>query len=106
MNIQYEKSGNQIILSTGTGICSTKRELLSSETFSRVFEEYCLWLSSRDSPILDALPFAPDTAAGRRFMLNILKSLGEIPLERVAKVLSLHEDLLKPVVRTALHDLV
>lgn len=106
MNKQYEKLGNQIILTTGTGICSTKRELLSSETFSRIFDEYCLWLSSRDSPILDALPFDPDTAAGRRCMLNVLKSLGEVPLESVTKILSLHEDLLRPEVRIALHAMV
>jgi hypothetical protein len=96
----------QIILHTEGEICTTKRQLLHSDVFDRVILLYLYSLRRQDSPILDAI--LPDNAGEAEIarLIALLRSLCEVPLEQMARVLPDARFFQEPAARKGLHEFV
>ncbi len=99
-----EQEGNQLILHTTGVICSTARELASSEAFEVVVERYIADLREHDSPILDQLCTDAEDAVHIPRLIALLRTLAVVPLEQVVKILPYADNYLGR--RKALHELV
>ncbi|HEY3298034.1 MAG TPA: phosphoenolpyruvate carboxykinase [Armatimonadota bacterium] len=82
-----EQEGNQLILHTSGVICSTTRELASSDAFESIVQRYIAELLEHDSPLLSRSGVnGQDTASVSRF-IALLRTLAVVPMEQVVKIL-------------------
>jgi len=96
------QEGKVVILHTSGAICSTARELVASEFFEQMVNQYIEDLLKHDSLLLTELGQDLTTLAGRSRIVTLLKALTENPLEQVAKILPDFEGFL--ACRSALAD--
>lgn len=82
-----EEEGNQLILQTTGVICSTTRELASSDSFELVVERYVIGLHKHDSPILAQLCPGSDGPAAVQRLMALLRTLAVVPLEQAVKII-------------------
>ncbi len=101
---RLEHEGHQLILHTNGVICSTARELASSEAFEGVVANYVAELREHNSPILDQLCADTDDTVHTPGLITLLRTLAVVPLEQVVKILPHAEHYLGK--RKALHQLV
>lgn len=104
LNKNLEQEGNQLILHTTGIICSTTRELASSNMFEHIVRRYAAELSEHSSPIWEALDIDIDDDAGVTCLVSLLRTLAAIPLEQVVKILPHTDNYLSQ--RKALHEFV
>ncbi|HHY45834.1 MAG TPA: phosphoenolpyruvate carboxykinase [Firmicutes bacterium] len=92
----------QIILSNRGDVCSTTKELLSSELFRSVVHNYIKELLKKDSPLLDVLreisPAVSDSVippgqglesdleSRESLLISLLKALGQLPLDQAVRL--------------------
>jgi hypothetical protein len=101
-----ELEHGQIILHTDGGICSSKKELLWSGVFHRILGLYIQDLIARNPSLTEVIGLDLSGMAEDGFLLDLLRSLGEATIERVAEVIPEARRFLEPGPRTALHELV
>ncbi len=99
-----EQEGNQLILHTTGVICSTTRELASSDVFEFVVERYIAQLRRHDSPLLDQLCADSENSVHVPRLIALLRTLAAVPLEQVVKILPHADDYIGR--REPLHELV
>lgn len=99
-----KQEGNQLILNTTGVICSTTRELASSDVFEHIVTRYAGELAKHSSPLLEELGIDLTDDAGINRLLSLLRTLAVVPLEQVAKILPYADKYLDQ--RRALHELV
>ncbi len=102
----FNQENNQIIMHTNEAVCSTKQEVVHSDIFLHIIDQYIERLQKCDSPKLAALPFDATTREGRYLLVSTLRSLCDFPLERLAQSLPQGEDILAPAARQALDEFV
>ena len=102
----FKQEANQIIIHTDDHVCSTKQELLHSDIFLRVIEQYIDRLQDCHAPLLKALPFDVTTREGRALLLGTLRSLCDFPLEQLADSLPQGGKVLDHGTRKALDEFV
>lgn len=98
-----ELEGKQLILHTTGFICSTTRELASSDAFEVVVERYIAELREHDSPVLDQLCADVEDSVNVQRLIALLRTLAVVPLEQVVKILPYADNYLGR--RKALHEL-
>ncbi|MHB0999273.1 MAG: phosphoenolpyruvate carboxykinase [Armatimonadota bacterium] len=99
-----EQEGSQIILHTTGVICSTTRELVSSNVFEIMVKQYAMELHKHNSPLLDELCIDMEDANAISSLLALLRTLAVVPIEQVVKILPHADKYLDQ--RHALHRLV
>lgn len=99
-----EQEGNQLILHTTGVICSTTRELASSDVFEHIVRRYAAELSEHSSPLWEELGIDVDDDAGVTRLVSLLRTLAAVPLEQVVKILPHTDNYLSQ--RKALHEFV
>lgn len=99
-----EQENNQIILHTTGIVCSTSRELASSEAFEIIIGNYVEKLREKDSPILSNLSSDGKGDIDIQRLVALLRTLTAVPLEQVVKILPYAESYLEK--RKTLHELV
>jgi len=89
INDQYLRemhfAGTQVIMHTDGILCMTIAEVVNSRAFEAVLYMFLDRLVEKGDPILDALRSDVGTPAGRSYLLRLLRTLSEMPLEHAAK---------------------
>ena len=102
----FVQEGNQFIMHVSNGICTTKTDLLQSRIFKHIADSSIADLQEHKAPLLEALPFDTSTKAGRKALYSVLRSLIDVPLDKVARVLPLDNKVLNKSSLKALNEFV
>ncbi|MBN1417210.1 MAG: phosphoenolpyruvate carboxykinase [Planctomycetes bacterium] len=104
--IRLEREGRQLIIHAEAVVCTTTRAIIQSEEFDFMVGLYADLLRARRAPEIEPfLPLLEGDRDGSR-VAEILRTLVENPLERVAKGIAGLEAFLQPENRRALHAFV
>ena len=91
INDQYLREmyfdGNQAIMHTDGILCGTKPEVVNSRAFEAVMFMFLDHLIEKGDPILDGLQPDASTLAGKTYLLRLLRTLSEMPLEHAARTI-------------------
>lgn len=98
------QEGSQFILKTNGAICSTTRELASSEVLEDIVRRYSAELCERDSPLIEELDVNLADPGEVERLTALLRTLAVVPLDQVVKILPGADNYLAR--RGALHMLV
>ncbi len=103
---RFDIEKNQIILHSQGTICTTANELVHSDVFKQVVNNFCDHLYQHDSPLI--LPFKCFYEADKSWdtVINLLCALVDHTLEETAQILPNTEKFLQPSERTILHEFV
>ncbi len=89
INDQYLREmhfdGTQVIMHTDGILCMTIPEVVNSRAFEAILYMFLDRLVEKGAPIIDSLRSDVGTPAGRSYLLRLLRTLSEMPLEHAAK---------------------
>ena len=103
---RFNQEADQIIIHTDDAICSTKKEILHSDIFLHIMDQYVERLQDRQAPLLGDFPFDITSREGRSLLIGTLRSLCDFPLEQLAQSLPQGDEILAPRSRKALDEFV
>ena len=91
INDQYLREmyfdGNQAIMHTDGILCGTIPEVVNSRAFEAILFMFLDHLVEKGDPILDGLRPDASTSAGKTYLLRLLRTLTEMPLEHAARTI-------------------
>ena len=79
--------GNQAIMHTDGILCGTIPEVVNSRAFEAIMFMFLDHLIEKGDPILDGLRPDASTSAGKIYLLRLLRTLSEMPLEHAARTI-------------------